>query len=772
MIKKTTSFFKPLNNKNIAAVLFCAALFFGVSANAQTTRYVKPVPAGTADGSSWDNASNDIQSVLNSSANGDAVWVAGGTYKPNRKANALTVITPNDRDNAFVLKDSVQLYGGFAGTELLLSERNLTIAENASILSGDFNGDDELVNVGDTLKILNNAENAYHVLIGVGVGGAVTDTLDRHTRVDGFTIRGGNANDTLFTSITVNALAIYRYTGGGLMNRIYSKPTLVNVTFKGNNAIYGGGVYNRSYSDIILENATITQNTASFGGGVVNWLNTSPEFNNVVISNNHADAGGGMYNYSNANPALNDVEISENHAWQGSGGGMFNNTSGPVIDGSVISGNISSIDGGGIFSTANSDITLTDVTITDNAAQNGGGIFSTGGSDATITASTISLNEATTGHGGGMYNYQSVAILDDVIVEANNAAQYGGGIANWNQAPAQLTNVDIISNTAANAAGLFNYDNSPALLTYVHISNNSTTGTGGGIYNYKNSPSVLNYVIISNNTAIAGGGGIYNREASNAIITSSIIFSNTAQYGGGIYNFNDASPILTNVTITGNVATTYGGGMSSDSASPQVRNSIIFGNTADTGENNNNFIFNGANPTFSYSLVEDSEDGWQGIGTDGGNNIDADPLFTDAEDGDFSLVTESPAVNTGSNTYYSEGQTPDLTALTTDIEGAPRFFEGTAVDMGAYELQILVGIEDFNQLQVTCYPNPVVNYLNIQAQDPISAVAVYNMLGQEVKNATWNNTNNTVDMAGVQTGNYFVKVTIGNASKSVMVVKK
>ncbi|MCO6488828.1 MAG: hypothetical protein J5I98_10440, partial [Phaeodactylibacter sp.] len=40
-----------------------------------TIRYVKPGGSGTADGSSWGNASGDLQAMINASGPGDQVWV-------------------------------------------------------------------------------------------------------------------------------------------------------------------------------------------------------------------------------------------------------------------------------------------------------------------------------------------------------------------------------------------------------------------------------------------------------------------------------------------------------------------------------------------------------------------------------------------------------------------------------------------------------------------------------------------------------------------------
>ncbi|MDR1933658.1 MAG: hypothetical protein LBQ57_12650 [Spirochaetales bacterium] len=51
--------------------------------------------------------------------------------------------------------------------------------------------------------------------------------------------------------------------------------------------------------------------------------------------------------------------------------------------------------------------------------------------------------------------------------------------------------------------------------------------------------------------------------------------------------------------------------------------------------------------------------------------------------GNYRLKAGSPAINTGSADYYDSDKTPDLTTVTTDLDGRPRF-NGT-IDMGAYE---------------------------------------------------------------------------------------
>jgi hypothetical protein len=162
--------------------------------------YVNHAADGKADGRSWTDAYQDLQAALTVASNYDEIWVAAGTYYPT---------SDTDRTISFTLKSDVAIYGGFAGTETIRSERDWRT--NETILSGDIGVKDDA------------SDNSYHVVYN----SAVNETAI----LDGFTITGGNADGSSPDN-----------DGGGMYNKNNSDPILKNITFKANAASnYGAG---------------------------------------------------------------------------------------------------------------------------------------------------------------------------------------------------------------------------------------------------------------------------------------------------------------------------------------------------------------------------------------------------------------------------------------------------------------------------------------------------------------------------------------------------
>ena len=96
---------------------------------------------------------------------------------------------------------------------------------------------------------------------------------------------------------------------------------------------------------------------------------------------------------------------------------------------------------------------------------------------------------------------------------------------------------------------------------------------------------------------------------------------------------------------------------------------------------------------------------------------------------------------------------------------------GCQSDYLAVTVEQTSGVADFNNFGFRYYPNPVTDMMYLSANTPISNVTVINMLGQEV-NVPANSDNTSLDMSGLPTGNYLIKVTIEGVSKMLKVVKK
>jgi hypothetical protein len=78
----------------------------------------------------------------------------------------------------------------------------------------------------------------------------------------------------------------------------------------------------------------------------------------------------------------------------------------------------------------------------------------------------------------------------------------------------------------------------------------------------------------------------------------------------------------------------------------------------------------------------------------------------------------------------------------------------------------------FDNANFSAYPNPVKDVLNISYTSEISSVRVINMIGQEVLSKNINATSSQVDMSQLSAGTYIVNVTVGDAIKTLKVVKQ
>ena len=302
--------------------------------------YVDAFASGGVDGSSWAAAFNNLQDGIDTSRPGDQVWVAAGTYAPTSWPNGGA---PDACMAHFSLRNRVEVYGGFVGSETSLVERNPE--DNRTVLSGD------IVVVGDI------TDNCYHVFFH-----PEGSNLNSSAVLDGFTITLGNANGpgvsgkgggmynfmsspTLTDVIFVSNLADE---GGGLFNDTAS-PALNNCTIGPNIAGDGAGMFNDFFSSPTLNGCTVVGNTAEWnGGGMLNDYFSGPVFEGCEITGNSAGwNGGGMFNYNSSAPVLAQCAVSGNFAWQG--GGIYNYFSAPELVNTAVHGNGAAMKGNQVY---------------------------------------------------------------------------------------------------------------------------------------------------------------------------------------------------------------------------------------------------------------------------------------------------------------------------------------------------------------------------------------------------------------------------------------
>ncbi len=280
------------------------------------TIYVDSNATGSVDGSSWANAYTDLQNAINSATTGDEVWVASSTYYPTSTPNLPTPPTPSSRYYHFSLKNGVAVYGGFAGTETQLTQRDFEL--NPTYLSGDvgIQGD--------------RSDNCYHVFFHDSLTG---ETLNNTAVLDGFAIIDGNADSTEANDYIHN-------NGGGMYNHETS-PTIRYCLFTNNSSatsassVNGGGAMHNYYGSPIIENCQFVNNTTSgkSGGALYNNGGT-PQIRSSTFTGNIASdinlSSGGAIGLANSNAVITGCTFNDNTAYR-EGGAISNISSSPIF---------------------------------------------------------------------------------------------------------------------------------------------------------------------------------------------------------------------------------------------------------------------------------------------------------------------------------------------------------------------------------------------------------------------------------------------------------
>ena len=154
-----------------------------------------------------------------------------------------------------------------------------------------------------------------------------------------------------------------------------------------------------------------------------------------------------------------------------------------------------------------------------------------------------------------------------------------------------------------------------------------------------------------------------------------------------------------------------------------------------------------------------------------GTDFDTEILVFTGTSGALELISEGydECGSTGGWAAQTEFVSVAGTQYWISIEGF------NVISIGAFEFTVTctpLSTEDFEKdLAFSYYPNPVSGALTLKAKRDIDNVSIYNMLGQEVLRTAPNAVNTEINMSDLQTGAYFVKVTIDNATETVRIIK-
>jgi predicted outer membrane repeat protein len=451
--------------------------------------------ACATDGQSWATAYRDLTCALQKAPGGSEVWIARGTYVPGSLS-----------DNTFQLRNTIDLYGGFVGTETSRSQRPAFAQPTSptvnpavyTVLSGDVDGND------NQATFAGYDDNVNHVLTGSGVF--------LRTVLDGIVISGGSAH------------AAMNPVGGGLFNNDGGTLTLSNMAFVANGAGSGGGIAHFG-EDLRLANVTFLGNRATGSGGGLYAQNANLNLSELRFIQNQAQDGAGaaIRRSDPADPARDfDALIGSSHfvgnTASGSGGALLLQSAPDVRLTNVTFANNSGTEGGGVHS-VNSGVQIAGSKFTANRATTAGALYRNGG-NMSLGDVTFEGNQATQNGGAVYHTGGGSAVMNRVELYANRSGAGGGAIRNVNTSDVAMYNLIFVGNSAVHGAAVAS-ENAVATLSNATAVNNTSTGgatfsaTGtstGAIRNtvtWNNSPSqAINAppaVAVQNNLLEAGG---------------------------------------------------------------------------------------------------------------------------------------------------------------------------------------------------------------------------------------------------------------------------
>jgi hypothetical protein len=330
--------------------------------------YVKTGAKGS--GISWADASGSLQDMIdqaglisNKTGKSVQIWIAEGTY-----------LTGDERADSFVLREGVELYGGFTGSETSLKDREISL--NRTILSG---------NIGQA----DSAEdNSYHVLIGADsavlnglyITGGYADGVDGEVYDNkggavlnywgGYRVRP-DLEPTLGFDVTFQSCVFYEnyaQEGGAVYTYHGGNPYFTECVFLNNEANYGGAAVDRAGVNSHYTKCTFEGNSVRYKGGAlfVDYGSMASVEQCDFISNEAGTSGGAVYVIDRASQSIpNETDINKILPDWGSATDIFSSI---LVHNSNFKGNQAGVDGGALYIYESSNLKLSDTDFSGNDA--------------------------------------------------------------------------------------------------------------------------------------------------------------------------------------------------------------------------------------------------------------------------------------------------------------------------------------------------------------------------------------------------------------------
>jgi predicted outer membrane repeat protein len=413
-------------------------------------RYVNFESENPVCGYTWDTSYPDIQSGIDAAFTAALVlghcevWVAEGVYRS---------FTGSPTDS-IKLRPWVSVYGGFAGDETLLANRD--IAAHPTVIDG---------------REEEGPGHSYHVVLG-STGAAL----------DGMIVQGGVADGDP-----------PHHRGGGIyLNAASTK--VRGCVFRENRAVDGGAAFIYAMQPAFSE--TVFEDNQAENGGAVYSINGLPLFGDVTFSGNRAEVAGGAaffeQNYGGCHATLSEALFEDNEA-AGDGGAIYNLGCSVTVNYGDFDGNTAALDGGGI-ATYRGVLTLESCTVSANeAGRDGGGVLAQ--LTAVDLARCVVADNRAARDAGGVSLTTTFGKLFSSRVVGNRGGRNGGGLAILYDTP-RVVNTAITGNRADSGGGIHNGARAEPDLINALIHGNRASFRGAGIYNADlAAPRILNTII-------------------------------------------------------------------------------------------------------------------------------------------------------------------------------------------------------------------------------------------------------------------------------------